>query len=124
MTVVRPADARREDAAGTKRAGLATPSLGAAELIVCSLDAELGWRGAPHTHDREEVVVVTGGAGTAELDGVVHEIEAGDTVIVAAGVVHSFAAGAGGMQCITCEPAGIRTFDPDGNEKEARWTMR
>jgi quercetin dioxygenase-like cupin family protein len=124
MTVVRAADARREDGAHSKRAGLATPSLGAAELIVCSLDAELGWQGAPHSHDREEVVVVTGGTGTAMLDGVTYAIEAGDTVIVAAGVVHSFAAGADGLQCITCEPVGIRTFDPDGNEKEARWTMR
>jgi quercetin dioxygenase-like cupin family protein len=124
MTVVRAADARREDGAGTKRAGLATPSLGSAELIVCSLDADFGWHGAPHSHDREEVVVVTGGTGTAWLDGVTYAVEAGDTVIVAAGVVHSFAAGARGLQCITCEPAGIRTFDPDGNEKEARWTMR
>jgi quercetin dioxygenase-like cupin family protein len=124
MPVVRAADARREDGADTKRAGLATPSLGAAELIVCSLDAALGWHGAPHSHDREEVVVVTGGTGTAMLDGVTYAVEAGDTVIVPAGVVHSFAAGADGLQCITCEPAGIRTFDPEGDEKEARWTMR
>lgn len=124
MTVVRAADARREDGADSKRAGLATPSLGSSELIVCSLDAELGWHGTPHSHDREEVVVVTGGTGTVSLDGVTTAIEAGDTVIVPAGVVHAFAAGADGLQCITCEPAGIRTFDPDGNEKEARWTMR
>jgi quercetin dioxygenase-like cupin family protein len=73
---------------------------------------------------REEVVVVTGGTGAAMLDGVTHAVEAGDTVIVPAGVVHSFAAGADGFQCITCEPAGIRMFDPDGNEQEGRWTMR
>src|SRR6185312_12081683 len=76
MPVVRAADARREDGADTKRAGLATPSLGAAELIVCSLDAALGWHGAPHSHDREEVVVVTGGTGTAMLDGVTYAVEA------------------------------------------------
>lgn len=124
MPVVRAADARRADDATTKRAGLATPSLGSSELIVCSLEAGLGWHGAPHSHDREEVVAVTGGTGTVSLDGVTTAIEAGDTVIVPAGVIHAFAAGAGGFQCITCEPAGIRTFDPDGNEKEARWTMR
>jgi quercetin dioxygenase-like cupin family protein len=73
---------------------------------------------------REEVVVVTGGTGAAMLDGVTHAVEAGDTVIVPAGVVHSFAAGADGFQCITCEPAGIRMFDPDGNEQEGRWTTR
>jgi len=124
MPVVRAADARRAEGPDTRRAGLATASLGASELTVCSVDAEFGWQGVPHKHDREEVVVVVAGAGTAVLDGVAYEIEAGDTVIVPAGVVHAFAAGAGGIECITCEPAGIRIFDPDGNEKEAPWTMR
>jgi quercetin dioxygenase-like cupin family protein len=124
MPVIRAAEARRADGAGTRRAGLATPSLGASELIVCSVDAELGWQGSPHKHDREEVVLVVGGSGTVTLDDESHEVAAGDTVIVPPGVVHSFAAGAGGIACITCEPAGIRIFDSDGNEKEVPWTMR
>jgi quercetin dioxygenase-like cupin family protein len=124
MPVIRAAEARRAAGPGTKRAGLATPSLGAAELVVCSVDAELGWQGAPHKHDREEVVLVTGGSGTVTLDDETYEVAAGDTVIVPPGVVHSFAAGSGGIECITCEPAGIRIFDPEGNEKEVPWTMR
>src|SRR5439155_15729407 len=105
-------------------AGLATSSLGATELIVCAVRAEPGRTGVPHKHDREEIVVVIDGSGTATLDGEDHEIAAGDTVIIPAGVVHAFTSGSDGYFCITCEPAGIRFFDPDGNEADVPWLMR
>jgi quercetin dioxygenase-like cupin family protein len=124
MPLVRAADARRRERPGASGAGLATPSLGAAELIVCSASFEPGFGGgAGHKHDREEVVVIVAGSGVATLDGEDVPFDAGDTVIVPPGVMHSFAAGDDGFECITCEPAGIRFFDAHDNEMESPWTM-
>jgi quercetin dioxygenase-like cupin family protein len=120
MPIVRAADARRGDIG----AGLATPSPGASELIVCSASAEPARVGRAHSHDREEVIVLTAGSAVAVLDGERYEVVAGDTVIVPAGVVHEFVAGDDGFECITCEPVGIRIFDDEGNERELPWTMR
>jgi len=75
MPVIRAADARRRGS----NAGLATPSLGATELVVCSVRAEAGQSGVAHKDDREEIVVVIEGSGTATLDGEEHEIAAGDS---------------------------------------------
>ncbi|GAA2405100.1 cupin domain-containing protein [Nonomuraea africana] len=71
----------------TRFTGLAAPSRGAKETCV--------WRThvAPHTEpnvhsfDREEVLVVTSGAGVAHLDGVPHPVGQGDAIVVPAGTL-------------------------------------
>jgi quercetin dioxygenase-like cupin family protein len=97
-------------------AGVATPSLGADESIVCHVRSAPNWRGKPHSHDREEIIVALVGSGMVTLDGQTIPFAAGDAIIIGAGTLHELEAGQDGMECITVEPVGIRFFDPDGRE--------
>jgi quercetin dioxygenase-like cupin family protein len=118
--VIRAATMNRAD----DSLGVATPTLGASESIVCSVKSPAGWRGKPHSHDREEIIVVLAGSGVVTLDGAPHDFTAGDAIVISAGTVHGMQAGADGMECITVEPVGIRFFDPDGNEHAIPPLMR
>jgi quercetin dioxygenase-like cupin family protein len=58
-----------------------------------------GYAMVPHRHDHDElIVVVAGGATFADGD---RHVGPGDSVVVPAGVVHSFVCGAEGMQLVT-----------------------
>jgi quercetin dioxygenase-like cupin family protein len=115
--VIRAADVNREERGEFVAAGIATPSLGAQESIVCWVKSPPGWSGRAHSHDREEIVVIVQGNGAAFLNDDRIEVSAGDVVVVPAGTLHSFEAGPDGLESMTVEPAGIRFFDPDGHER-------
>jgi quercetin dioxygenase-like cupin family protein len=48
-----------------------------------------------HSHNYEHEVVVIGGMGTAEYDGVAHEVKDGDVLLIHANVTHQFRADRG-----------------------------
>jgi quercetin dioxygenase-like cupin family protein len=66
-----------------------------------------GYAMAPHRHDVDELMVVVGGGATFSEDG--RRVGTGDSVVVPAGVVHSFVCGADGMQLVTVGRAPART---------------
>ena len=84
MPVIHAADARTFSVPGSTFTGLAAPSRGAAETAVWILTIAPGSIGTPHRLTREEVFVATAGHATATIDGHVHEIAAGDALIVPA----------------------------------------
>jgi quercetin dioxygenase-like cupin family protein len=62
---------------------------------------------AAHSHDFDELMVVV--AGGATFAGGVQSIGPGDSVVIPAGVVHSFVCGPDGMQIVTVARGPART---------------
>lgn len=125
MTVVRKGDANHSSSDAVEAWGLATPSLGAQELVVCRVQSSPGRVSRLHSHDREEVVVVLRGAAIAELDGRGVQLGPGDTLIIPSGTAHTFITGESEpFECLTFEPLGIRFFDAEGNEYAPPEVMR
>jgi quercetin dioxygenase-like cupin family protein len=62
----------------------------------------------PHRHDHDELIVVVAGGATFMTDGD-RRVGPGDSVVVPAGVVHSFVCGAEGMQLLTVARGPART---------------
>jgi len=58
-----------------------------------------GYAMAPHRHDLDEVMVIVGG-GAVFADGE-RRVGRGDSIVVPAGVVHSFVCGPDGMELVT-----------------------
>lgn len=71
--------------------GLAAPSRGARETCVWRLTLSPGAPGETHAVDREEIFVAISGRAEATLDGQPLALEAGDALIVPAGVRFSLA---------------------------------
>ena len=69
--------------------GLAAPSRGARETSVWRVRLAPHAPGAAHSLSREEVLVAIAGAAQAVIGGVVHQVEAGDAIIVPAEVSFS-----------------------------------
>lgn len=66
-----------------------------------------GYAMAPHRHDVDELMIVVGGGATFSENGRVVSI--GDSVVVPAGVVHSFVCGPDGMRLVTVGRAPAQT---------------
>jgi quercetin dioxygenase-like cupin family protein len=64
--------------------GLAAPSRGATETSVWEVTLAPGAPAVEHSLDREEVLVAVAGRATATIDGVAHEVVAGDAIVVPA----------------------------------------
>ncbi len=66
-----------------------------------------GYAMAAHTHDVDEMMIVVGGGASFGDEG--RQLGAGDSVVVPAGVVHSFVCGPDGMQLVTVGRSPART---------------
>jgi quercetin dioxygenase-like cupin family protein len=86
MPVIAGADAPTFTLADTVFTGLAAPSRGATENAVWRVRLTSTENGAPHTLDREEVLVAVRGRAVASLDGAEHVVGPGDAIVVPAGV--------------------------------------
>jgi mannose-6-phosphate isomerase-like protein (cupin superfamily) len=66
-----------------------------------------GYAMVPHRHDHDELMVIVAGGATFGDGG--RLVGPGDSVVVPAGVVHSFVCGAEGMQLVTVARGPART---------------
>ena len=122
MAVIRAADVESFELMGNHMRGLATPTRGAAEVAVWRGSMEPGAATPPHTHDREEVVVVLAGAGSASMNGERVDVAPGDVLIVPPNTLHQlFATKGEAFDGLAVMPLGTRTFTPDGEELETPW---
>jgi len=67
-----------------------------------------GYAMVPHRHDHDELIVVVAGGAIFITDGD-RRVGPGDSVVVPAGVVHSFVCGTEGMQLVTVARGPART---------------
>lgn len=84
MPIISHADARTFNLPGIQFTGLAAPSRGAVDSCVWIVRIDPGTAGTPHRLSREEVIVAIEGTARATLDGEVHEVRAGEAIIVPA----------------------------------------
>src|SRR5215203_5176991 len=85
MNLIKRTDAPVFDAAETLVTGYAAPSRGASEVSLWRIELAPGSTSPLHHMDREEVFVGMSGQTVATVDGVEHELEAGDCLILPAG---------------------------------------
>lgn len=82
MTIVRKSEAPVFRLPGLTVVGLASPKRGASETCVWQITVAPNTGGVPHRVTREEVFVAVSGTAKARLDGVDHELCAGDALLV------------------------------------------
>ena len=115
MSVIRAASLEPITGQGSIYWPLATPSTGAAELIVARVRKTPRHPGSIHAHDHEEVVVALAGMATAIIDSKEVQLAAGDTLIIPAGDLHQVSAiGDESFECLIAKPAGTRFYGSDG----------
>jgi quercetin dioxygenase-like cupin family protein len=124
MTVIRVSDAPEFETQGNHMTGLASPSRGAKELLVFRGRLDPGAASPPHTHDHEEVFVVTEGKVHARIGDEEHELSAGDAAVIPPNTVHQVVNKSdGAFDLVISMLAGTRFFRPDGEEVPAPpWT--
>lgn len=89
MPFIPATEARIFDIPGVRFAGLAAPSRGATENAVWIVTLQPGTPGMPHRLTREETFVAIGGAASATVDGVAHDLTEGSALVVPAGAEFS-----------------------------------
>jgi quercetin dioxygenase-like cupin family protein len=123
VRVIPAADIVEHERGGNRMSGLATPSRGAAELMVWRTVLAPGGAPPPHSHDHEEICVVLRGTGVVREPGSRESrFGPGDVIVAPAGAVHEVRAD-DGVECewVAALPAGTRTFRADGSELEIPW---
>lgn len=111
-----------ETPGGNSGSGVATPSRGAAEVSVIRQRQIPGGANPPHTHDREEVMVLLAGAVTVTVAGAPQPLGPGDALIVPPGTPHAVAnTGDRPAEWLLVAPAGVRFFHLSGEEGSPPW---
>lgn len=82
MTIIRAAAAPVFDLPGVRFFGLASPKRGAHETCAWRVLLAPGTEPTVHRLTREEIFVALSGAATVHLDGVAHELAAGDAAVI------------------------------------------
>ena len=85
MSVVRAADAPPFEVHGATITGAASPSRGATQTCLWRIDLAPGSSVPAHVLDHEEIFHALGGTLLATVDGEVHRVDNGDTLIVRPG---------------------------------------
>jgi len=107
---------------GNFAGGVATPGRGATEVCVIRQKQTPGAANPPHSHDREEVMVVLSGTVRVTAEREDAELSAGDALIVPANVVHRIeTTGDDEAEWLLAAPAGIRFLFADGREASPAW---
>ena len=116
-----PADPTH-DLDGTRFTSLATPTRGSTETSVWQIEIDPGVEPTPHSLTREEVFVVLGGVAAVEIDGHLTPAQAGDAIVVPAGVEFALAnAGDQPLRLLCCLPVGGEACLPDGTTFVPPW---
>src|SRR5574338_328934 len=102
--------------------GLASPSRGSRETSTWRVVLDPRCTGTPHAVDREEIFVILTGTARATLDGVAHELVAGDTLIVPPHTAFSLAnPSSSPCEAIAMFPVGGRARLPGGEPFVPPW---
>jgi quercetin dioxygenase-like cupin family protein len=107
--------------AGTFVVGLASPSRGSREIAAWRLRLAPGSASPDHELTREEVFVALAGEAVATLDGLRHELRAGDALVVHPGQPFRLAVEAHEpFEAVVCMPAGGKAM-VDGKVFSPPW---
>lgn len=120
MSVVRRTDARRAETPNAVMTTFASPTQGGSGLAMWRVDMNSDAQGPLHVFDAEQVWTLLSGTVTVELGDEVLNVEAGDTVILPAGVPRRLTGGSdAGFAAVVAAPGGARVSRIGGPEEEA-----
>jgi quercetin dioxygenase-like cupin family protein len=112
------------DLGGTRFTSLATPTCGATDTAVWTVEILPGTPATPHSLTREEVFVVLDGTAGVRIAGVPEEAGPGDAIVVPAGVEFALSnAGAGPLRLVCCFPVGGQARLADGSTFTPPWAQ-
>ena len=97
MQIVRAAQRRTITTPNATMTTLASPTLGGAESSLWLVEMPAGIQGPEHSFAGEVLWSITAGSARVLVDGVEHPLEAGDTIVIPAGELRQFTAGATGF---------------------------
>ncbi|WP_446664407.1 cupin domain-containing protein [Flexivirga sp. B27] len=97
MQIVRAAQRRTATTPNATMTTLASPTLGAAGTSLWLVEMPAGIQGPEHAFAGEVVWAITEGSASVRVGESEHSLEAGDTVVIPAGVMRQFTAGATGF---------------------------
>jgi quercetin dioxygenase-like cupin family protein len=123
MTLVRRPAGPTHTLPGAEFTSLVTPSTGSPEMAVWEVSLSEGHAPTPHSLTRQEVFVVTGGAGVATLDGEPHALAPGDTLVVLPGVVLTLSPGADGLTALCLMVAEGKAVVGDAEPFTPPWAV-
>jgi quercetin dioxygenase-like cupin family protein len=123
MNVLRESDLTYIETPGANAtAGIATASRGAQEVSVIRQRQQPGGGNPPHTHDREEVMLVTEGSVEVRIGDDTVRLQAGDTLVVPAQTLHQLAnSGETEAAWLLIAPAGVGFFHANGERADPVW---
>jgi mannose-6-phosphate isomerase-like protein (cupin superfamily) len=123
MPVIHAKNAPIFDKFGIVVTGHAAPSRGARETNVWRLRLPPSAPAVPHQVDREEIFVGLSGRALAKLGEEEHELGAGDTLIVPAGVSFSLSGlGSDDFEAMVVAPVGMQAQLHTGERFAPPWT--
>ena len=112
-----------ETPGGNSGSGVATSSRGAAEVSVIRQRQQVDGTSPPHTHDREEVMVLLSGKVTVSTSEKSVALGPGDAVIVPPQTPHRVEnTGSQPAEWLLVAPAGVRFFRDGGEEACPPWS--
>lgn len=111
MQIVRATDRRVSTTPNATMTTLASPTLGHAESSVWLVEMPADIQGPGHSFAGEVVWSITAGSATVRVGEVDHPLEAGDTVVLPAGEIRQFTAGATGFSGVVTVRDGEVTRD-------------
>ncbi len=122
MPVLQPADHASFTVGGTTFTSLAAPSRGAAETAAWRLHVQPGTPGTPHRVTREEIIVALAGRAQASINGEVHQLDAGSSLIVPAASTFALGnAGQDAFEAIAMYPVGGQFVVGDADPMTPPW---
>lgn len=111
-----------ETPGGNRTGGVATPGRGAREVSVIRQVQQPGGQNPPHSHDRDETLVLMAGMLRATVDGETADLGPGDTLLIPAGAVHQLAnASETPAEWLIISALPVRFFRADGEELFPEW---
>ncbi len=125
MNVLRAIDLTAIETPGANTTtGIATPSRGAREVSVIRQRQQPGGGNPPHTHDREEVMLVTEGSVEVLVGDVSVTLNPGDTLVIPAQTLHQLAnVGQADAEWLLIAPAGVGFFHANGEQADPVWAQ-
>lgn len=109
---------------GVKFTALSTPTRGAIDTSVWTVELAPGIPATPHQVTREEVFVVLSGTATVRLAGVESSASPGDAIVVPADTSFEISArGNEPLRALCCLPVGGQARLPDGQTFTPPWAQ-
>ena len=122
MPIERAADHPNFEIGGNSVTSFAAPARGSGDTALFRIDLPAGGGLPPHRHDHFDVFTVAEGTGEVHLGDEVHEVAAGDSVVIPPGELHWMEAGTGGAAIVVTMLPGTKLIrEADGVETVPPW---